>query len=194
MSRRTTEQLAIAVEVAKAESHEQVLEHGRPEYVCWTRMQAEAGQPLERIIKRKEQERRLGGGVFLWGVGNAPALITNVLARAGVPVRIIFSVMKSKPKDADIAPRSTVVWRSYVDANGAERPLPAHALVTSRGDSTLSMKRVHYALMCRSDEELVLRRGERFDPSAFRNAGESGGPVGASQEVHSGHMGYSSRR
>jgi len=153
----------------------------RDEYVCWSRMQAEAGQQLEAIIARKELERRAGDGCFLWGVGNPPAVITNVLARAKVPVRAIFSIMKSRPKAVDIAPARTVAWRRYVDAHGAARPLPPHALVTSRGDSASGAKRIHFALMCRSDEPLAIRRGESFDPAAFRNASGTGAPVGASQ-------------
>ncbi len=153
----------------------------REEYVCWSRMQAEAGQALEAIVARKELERQACDGMFLWGVGNPPALLTNVLARASVPVRAIFSVMKSRPKMVDVAPARTVAWRRYVDSRGAERPLPAGALVTSRGDSAGGAKRTHYALMCRSEEPLDIQRGIPFDPSAFRNAGGTGAPVGASQ-------------
>jgi hypothetical protein len=155
--------------------------HAREEYVCWSRMQTEAGQELEEIIARKELERRAGEGIFLWGVGNPPALVAKVLARARVPVRMIFSIMKSRPKLVDLAPSRTVAWRRYVDAHGAERPLPANALVTSRGDAAGGAKRVHYALMCRSDQPLRIRRGVPFDPSAFRNAGGTGARVGASQ-------------
>jgi|CXWL01.1.fsa_nt_gi hypothetical protein len=151
------------------------------EYVCWSRMQAEAGQQLDAIIARKELERRAGNGRFLWGVGNPPAVIANVFARAEVPVRAIFSVMKSRPKTVDVTPSRTVAWRRYFDAHGDERPLPPYALVTSRGDSASGAKRTHYALMCRSSEPLTIRRGEPFDPGAFRNAGGTGAPVGASQ-------------
>lgn len=151
------------------------------EYVCWSRMQAEAGQALKAIVERKERERQAGAGSFLWGVGNAPAHVTNVLARAGIPVRVVFSVMKSRPKAVDIKPSRTVIWRRYLDAQGVERPLPPHALVTSRGDSAGGAKRTHHALMCRSDEPLAIKRGETFDPAAFRNAGGTGAPVGFSQ-------------
>lgn len=152
------------------------------EYVCWSRMQAEAGQTLEQIVARKEVERRAGNGVFMWGVGNAPALVTSILARTKCPVRAVFSVMKSKPKAVDAAPARTVVWRRFLDAEGVERPLPPHVVVTSRGDSASGAKRVHYALMCRSDKPLHIERpGRGFDPSAFRNASGAGAPVGASQ-------------
>lgn len=155
---------------------------GDDEYICWSRMQAEAGQALSQIVARKERERKFGKGLFFWGVGNAPAVITNVLVRAGLPVRVVFSIMKSKPKLSDSAPDRVVAWRRYVDANGVERSLPPHALITSRADSSSGPKKVHYALMCYSSEELALHTsGELFDPSAFRNAGASGAPVGASQ-------------
>lgn len=151
------------------------------EYICWSRMQAEAGQSLEAIVARKEIERRAGRGLFLWGVGNPPAVITNVLARTNVPVRAVFSIMKSRPRMMDVAPVRTLVWRRYIDAHGVSRPLPSHALVTSRAHSAGGAKRRHYALMCRSEQPLTVRHGEQFNPSAFRNAGGTGAPVGASQ-------------
>jgi len=144
-------------------------------------MQAEAGQGLDAIVERKERERQAGDGSFLWGIGNAPASVANVLARAGIPVRAVFSVMKTRPKAVDVAPARTVIWRRYFDAQGVERPLPPHALVTSRGDSAGGAKRFHHALMCRSDTPLTIKRGDAFDPAAFRNAGGTGAPVGFSQ-------------
>jgi hypothetical protein len=151
------------------------------EFVCWSRMQAEAGQALDAIVARKEIERQAGGGCFMWGVGNPPALITRSLARAHIPVRAVFSIMKSRPKAVDARPSRTVVWRRYLDAEGVERTLPPYALVTSRGDSASGAKRMHFALRCHSPEPLAIRRGEAFDHRAFRNAGGTGAPVGASQ-------------
>lgn len=150
-------------------------------YVCWSRMQAEAGQLLDAIIARKELERRAGDGLFLWGVGNAPSIAVRPLAVLKKPVRVIFSAMKTKPKLIDLTPKRTIVWRRYVDGNGIERPLPANALVTSRGDSAAGAKSRHYALMCLSETPLVLERGVPFDHLAYRNAGGAGAPVGASQ-------------
>lgn len=154
---------------------------GPDEYICWSRMQAEAGQPLESIVSRKEAERRAGDGLFFWGVGNAPAVMISALARLNRRIPVVFSVMKSRPKAIDIAPNRTFAWRSYIDAFGAERPLPPHVIVTSRGDSAGGAKRAHYALMCHSDDPLVIVRGKGFDPTAFRNAGGTGAPVGPSQ-------------
>jgi len=144
-------------------------------------MQAEAGQALDAIVARKELERSAGEGIFFWGVGNAPSVAISALARLREPVPVVFSIMKSKPKKVDVAPSRVVAWRRYFDAEGAERDLPASAIVTSRGDSAGGAKRAHYALMCRSGEPLALRRGEVFDVSAYRNAGGKGAPVGASQ-------------
>lgn len=151
------------------------------ELICWSRMQSEAGQGLNAIIARKECERLAGHRTFFWGVGNAPALLANVLARLHRPVPVVFSIMKSRPKLVDISPRRTVVWRKYIDAEGVERDLPAQALITSRGDSASGAKKVHYALECRSDVPLTLKRGQSFDPTAYRNAGGTKAPVGASQ-------------
>lgn len=153
-----------------------------PRFVCWSRMQAEAGQALEAIIRRKELERQANDGVFAWGVGNAPARLTSELVRAQQPVQAIFSIMKSKPRVRDAAPEEVLLWRSYIDVQGAERPLPDGTVVTSRGGTAASAKRAHYALLCYSGRPLALSRGRaRFDPRAFRNAGANGRPVGASQ-------------
>jgi len=156
-------------------------EQSEDEYVCWSRMQTEAGQQLDAIIARKELERQAGDGLFLWGVGNPPALLARTLARARVPVRAVFSIMKSRPRTVDVVPARTVAWRRYVDSQGVERPLPSYSLVTSRGDSASGAKRAHYALMCHSADPLAIRRGQPFDPAAFRNAGGTGARVGASQ-------------
>lgn len=148
---------------------------------------------MELIIERKERERRVGAGHFVWGVGNAPALTVSALARTEVPVKAVFSLMKSRPKPADTNPARTFVWRSFVDAFGKAHQLPPHVLVTSRGDSPTRTKSTHYALMCWSDQPLLLRRGKSFDPAIFRNASGNGAPVGPSQvtallrRVEAGH-------
>lgn len=145
--------------------------------VCWTRMQSEAGQGLQKIVRRKELERRAGAGLFFWGVGNAPAVATGALARVGAGVPVIFSVMKSKPKAHDVAPERVVGWQRYVDVYGTVRDLPPHVLVTSRPSS----RGCHFALICRSETPLSIGDHGPFDPSAYRNFGGTGAPVGNSQ-------------
>jgi hypothetical protein len=148
-----------------------------PELLVWTRMQAEAGQGLERIVARKERERRLNGGTFLWGVGSAPARAIATLASTGVALPVVFSRMLSKPKTIDAAPASIVAWTRIVGADGVARPLPEASIVTSRHTG----RGVHYCLHCRSDAALTLSDDGPFDPGAYRNHGDAGGPVGASQ-------------
>ncbi len=149
--------------------------------VCWTRMHAEAGQDIESIIARKELERRAGGGLFFWGIGNAPSRSIGRFAARGEDVDVVFSLMKSRPGARDVAPPEVVAWRTYFDCNEIERPLPPHVLVTSRMESGTGTKTVHYALMCRSAEELRLEDRGSFDPSAYCNVSDAGGPVGNSQ-------------
>lgn len=148
--------------------------------ICWTRMQSEAGQRLDAIIARKELERRAGNGLFLWGVGNAPGRLPDMLARSGARPPVVFSVMKTQPKIADSAPSATLAWRCLISADGRETPLPEHCLVTSRGGGA-GQKSRHHALVCRSWEPLGLEDHGSFDPSAYRNLGGTGAPVGASQ-------------
>ena len=144
-------------------------------------MQAEAGQGLAAIVARKECEREAGNGHFFWGVGNAPAVMISALARLKCPVGAVFSIMKGKPKTEDISPRRTLVWRKYLDVTGVERELPPNALITSRAESRLAIKKRHFALMCFSSTQLQITRGTAFDPHAYRNAGGTGAAVGASQ-------------
>jgi hypothetical protein len=68
------------------------------EILCWSRMQAEAGQELAAIMARKELERLAGDGLFFWGIGNAPSRAVGQLARVGHEIDVVFSVMKSRPK------------------------------------------------------------------------------------------------
>jgi hypothetical protein len=149
--------------------------------VCWTRMQAESGQDIEAIIARKELERRTGGGLFFWGIGNAPNRSIKNVAATGEEVDVVFSLMKSRPKMRDVAPTSIVAWQTYFDIHDVEHEIPSHVLVTSKLTNGSNARRVHYALMCSSDEELRLNDRGPFDPLAYRNISEAGGPVGPSQ-------------
>lgn len=149
--------------------------------VCWSRMQAEAGQQLEAILRRKEAERLANGGIFFWGVGNPPARSVRQMVMLGEPVDAVFSVMKSRPKAVDLAPARVALWQTYFDENGAERMLPRGTLVTSRADSATGAKPAHYALMCASNAPLRLADYGPFDHSAYRNVSVERGPVGASQ-------------
>lgn len=149
--------------------------------LCWTRMQAEAGQNLSAIIERKELERKAGNGLFFWGIGNAPNRKIGHLAREKEDVDVVFSIMKARPKKQDLSPSGLLVWQRYIDSEGAEHPIPNHVLVTSKLGAGKNGKRVHYALLCKSNKPLELQDYGPFDPSAYRNVSEGQRPVGASQ-------------
>lgn len=149
--------------------------------VCWTRMHAESGQDIQSIIARKDVERRAGGGLFFWGVGNPPSRAIRGLASKADTIDVVFSIMKTKPKRRDSAPSGILAWRTYFDVNGVETPIPPHVLVTSRMENSTGMKKVHYALMCQSHDELCLSNKRPFDPSAYRNVGDAGRPISPSQ-------------
>jgi hypothetical protein len=151
------------------------------EVVCWSRMQAESGQELSAILERKELERRAGGGVFFWGIGNPPPRAIAGLAKLRAPVGVIFSVMRSKPKSVDVSPEAVLLWTHYLDIGGMRRPLPPGAVVTSRSSTAKGDKRVHFALMCHSSYPLSMGDYGPFDHLAYRNLSEAGGTIGASQ-------------
>ena len=142
------------------------------EYSIWTRVGAEAGETTGEILLRKEQERSAGDGLFVWGVGNSSRGISALL-HAGTAIDVVFSCMRARPRPHDVSPATVIGWRAYVD-DDKTRPLPAHVRVTSRGG-----KDRHYALICRSNEPLVLSDRGAFDPEAHRNL--SGRRIGDSQ-------------
>ncbi len=148
------------------------------EVLCWTRMQSEAGQQIDAIVMRKELERLAGDGLFCWGIGSPPPRSLRTFAIRGEPVDVVFSLMKSRPKITDVAPKGLMIWRRYVDFGGAEQALPPNTLITS---SLKNGNRAHYALMCCSEDKLELRKNRPFDPSAYVNVSEAARPVGASQ-------------
>ena len=149
--------------------------------VCWSRMQTEAGQKLGGILRRKELERSSGSGIFFWGVGNAPSRSIAQLAKSGRRVDVIFSVMKSRPKARDVRPSAINIWNKYLDLSGVVQDIPDHVLITSRAVEGEQSVRTHYALMCYSSAPLLIADHGCFYPDDFRNFGETGGKIGASQ-------------
>lgn len=144
-------------------------------------MQAESGQPLDEIIARKEAERAAGKGLFFWGIGNGLGdRVESLLQRTSEP-KVAFSVMRSRPKHEDVAPDEVMVWTAYVDPRCGIKPLPPHVLLLSRGSTAGGEKKRHYALVCRSEERLVLRPRGTIHLGQFRNLGSHTPNVGASQ-------------
>lgn len=151
-----------------------------PECFCWSRFGTEAGQGIEEILSRKEEERVANNGVFFWGIGNAlgPS-ITELLRRTKEP-EVLFSPIKSAPRAKDGAPPRVAAWTEAETLDGDPFVLPEHTLVTSRYDP-LSRKKTHYALVCFSRAPLVLSTSEeRIGTGSLLNL-LTARPVGASQ-------------
>ena len=81
-----------------------------PLQFCWTRFGTEAAQSIDQILVRKEEERQANHGLFLWGIGNAvgPSIL-ELVRRASVP-EVIFSPIKSAPREEDVSPPAVVAW------------------------------------------------------------------------------------
>lgn len=164
------------------------VENPVPDIFCWTKMGTEAGQTLDAIIRRKELERRAGNGVFAWGIGNS--LGTSVdLARQMSPggnVDVLFTPMKSAPKQTDVAPSQTFLWLSYIECDGRIAALPEHLLITSRGGVS---KKTHYALLCHSDSSIEEEAMESYIYAASARNLASSNRIGPSQVTSMVHYG-----
>lgn len=151
-----------------------------PERFCWTRFGIESGETIEEILIRKERERALNKGLFLWGIGNAIGPGLRELLKFDKAPALIFSPIRSKARIADIVPSGVVHWKSALTMSGDRYELPEASTVTSRSKSGTKRAR-HYALVCSSDEELKLDPlGEVFAVTSLRNIA-SNKPIGASQ-------------
>jgi len=89
-----------------------------PRYFCWTRFGTEAGQEFSRIIERKEEERQVGNGMFLWGIGNAVGPSILALLRVSGYPEVLFSPIKSAPKSFDVNPSAVAAWTDAFSLNG----------------------------------------------------------------------------
>lgn len=155
-----------------------------PPVFCWTKMGTEAGQPLETILRRKELERRAGGGMFAWGIGNSLG-VTTKLAQQEMQcneVDVLFTPMRSAAKLIDVAPSQVLLWLGYLNEDGEQARLPNHMVVTSRGSlAHAGGKRSHYALICNGRHDISIPANEgMIDANRARNF-VSSNPLGASQ-------------
>lgn len=152
---------------------------GIPEAFVWSRMGVEAGEELERIVRRKERERNAAGGTFLWGIGSSVGkAVTSLLGMTSTP-EVIFSPILGAPRAVDSAPEATARWLAGVGLDGRQVRLPDAAVVTSRWDPARPQT-PRYALVCSSDAPLALEDLGELSFEALTNLA-SGAPVGASQ-------------
>jgi hypothetical protein len=151
-----------------------------PACFCWTRFGTEAGQSIDQIFERKEQERLANAGIFFWGIGNAigPS-IRELLRRTEYP-EVLFSPIKSAPRLADINPPSVVAWTTAETLDGERFRLPDYSLVTSRYDPS-APKQSSYALVCYSPRPLNESRCEEQIPLEDLRNLITGRRVGSSQ-------------
>jgi hypothetical protein len=151
-----------------------------PDVFCWTRFGTEAGQGIDGIFKRKEEERLANRGVFYWGIGNAigPS-VRGLLSRTADP-EVLFSPIKSAPRPEDALPAAIAAWTSAETLTGERFELPASSLITSRYDRGM-FRLARYALVCFSEISLFnAHLSEKITPSELRNL-MSQRPVGSSQ-------------
>jgi hypothetical protein len=146
-----------------------------PSFFCWTRFGTEAGESIEAIIERKERERRTGGGVFFWGIGNSVAPGIAELVRRTASPEVLFSPIISRPRAVDVLPAALVRWHGGLTLGGERMKLPGTARVISR-----QSRSAHYALVCGSAEPLRLGNLGQIKFGGLRNL-VSGNPLGASQ-------------
>lgn len=149
-----------------------------PELFCWTRFGTEAGESVDAILRRKEQERRANSGVFLWGIGNSIAPAVRELIRQVAEPEVLFSPIRSAPRPVDVAPRKVVEWTVAETLDGERLVIPPSFRV--RGGSGTDSLTARYALICASDEPLTLGDRGSLDFGALRNM-LSGNGLGASQ-------------
>jgi hypothetical protein len=136
-------------------------------HFVWTKMGAESGEGLAKIVQRKEAERIVGRGIFWWGIGNSlgPAVCSSASQQDG-KLPVLFSRMLGRAKPHDAAPDTVYKWTAWEDDGGRIHPLPSHVKVISRGAAS---KEKHYALVCYSATPISLGgTGDRFDPNSCR--------------------------
>jgi len=152
-----------------------------PSAFCWTKMGIEAGEDLDSIVRRKEWERLLGSGIFVWGVGQSLGDNAQTAAEQLGELAVLFSPMLSHAKNIDSAPGEVVVWNCWTDSAGRSYPLPKHVLVTSRATLPSGRQKTnHYALVCRSEKSLLRQQSTSLRYAALRNL-ISDKPLGDSQ-------------
>ncbi|AOK51081.1 hypothetical protein WT60_22040 [Burkholderia sp. MSMB617WGS] len=158
------------------------LKHLPPTF-CWTKIGNESGEELPTIVLRKEWERRLGGGRFLWGIGQPLGNSAQIAAHRTGSLIALFSPASSKARPAERKPEDVLLWNAWIDAGGQVRQLPPHTFITSRATLPSGRRREHYyALVCASPTELSIGTRLRVHPDHLRSV-STGKVLGAAQSA-----------
>ncbi|MFC5431374.1 hypothetical protein ACFPTO_21595 [Paraburkholderia denitrificans] len=145
------------------------LKHLPPAF-CWSRIGAESGEDLATLIVRKEWERRLGGGRFLWGIGRSLGNSAQIAALRTGSLLALFSPAASRSRAPVRKREDALVWNAWVDVNGQVRQLPPHVFVASRATWPSGRAREqHYALVCASPTELSIGSSLKAHPERLRS-------------------------
>ncbi|WP_415767962.1 hypothetical protein [Paraburkholderia sp. J69-1] len=169
------------------------LKHLPPTF-CWSRIGSETGEDLPTIVLRKEWERRLGGGRFLWGISQSLGSSAQLAAMRTGSLLALFSPAASRPRVADVRREDALVWNAWVDASGQVRQLPQHVFVTSRTRlPSGKLRDHHYALVCASPTELTLGSGLRVQPERLRSVSTAKAPCASQGTVVVDRIGTTER-
>jgi hypothetical protein len=156
------------------------LKHLPPTF-CWSRSGSETGEDLATLILRKEWERRLGGGRFLWGISQSLGNSAQVAALRTGSLLALFSPLAGRARHAPRKREDALVWNAWVDASGQVRQLPMHVFVASRTTWPSGRARDHhYALVCASPTELSIGSSLNICPERLRSV-STGKPPCVSQ-------------
>jgi hypothetical protein len=154
------------------------LKHLPPTF-CWTKAGHESSEDLPVVVLQKEWERRLGGGRFLWGVGQSLGNSAQVAAHRTGSLLALFSPASSKPRPAVRKKEDMLLWNAWIDSTGQVRQLPPHAFIVSRATLPSGQRREqHYALVCSSPTELSMGTRLRVYPEHLRSV-STGKALGA---------------
>lgn len=145
------------------------LKHLPPTF-CWTKTGTESSEELPSIVLQKEWERRLGGGRFLWGVGQSLGNSAQIAAHRTGSLLALFSPASSKPRQGGRKREDMLLWNAWIDSTGQVRQLPPHAFIVSRTVLPSGRRREqHYALVCSSPTELSMGTRLHIYPEHLRS-------------------------
>jgi hypothetical protein len=139
--------------------------------------QNNAGQPLTKIVLRKEAERETGGD-FWWGLGTPLGpRVESVAVLNGGTLSVLFSALDGKKarQDSDQTVRLWNGWRSI--RPGQRGTIPEHVIVLGGNPD-----KPYYALVCRSDVPILLGDHGPFDPTRCKTVAKGKAP-GPSQRA-----------
>jgi hypothetical protein len=159
------------------------LKHLPPTF-CWSRSGSETGEDLAALILRKEWERRLGGGRFLWGISQSLGASAQVAALRTGSLLALFSPAAGRARTASRKREDALVWNAWVDASGQVRQLPMHVFVASRTTWPSGRERDHhYALVCASPTELSVGSSLGVCPERLRSVSTGKAPCASQATV-----------